>query len=228
MSRLQWDQIGGRLFEVGVSHGVLYPVPHDYNIPRSRPMVYDKGVAWNGLTDVEVRFDNAEFEPMYMDGVRFLQVAQKTEFSATLKAYTYPDAFELYSLDGTFPLIPGSLNTPEYRHHPFGLSWRTRIGNDVEGIDHAFRVHLLYSAFATPTTKSWKTFGSTIDPNIFSWELRSIQSTFSFGDMMFSYYTIDSRKVAPSKMVNLENVLYGTESTDPALPSISAVMALIS
>lgn len=207
MSRIVWDAAGERLFETGVSKGVLYV--------NGRP-----GVPWNGLLSVAEAPDGGEVTPYYVDGVKYLDFVSNEEFKAIIEAYTYPEEFG--ECDGTLPAGNGLFVT----HQPkksFGLSYRTNVGNDLDGLDHAHRTHIVYNATAAPTNRANKTVGDTIDPDNFSWEITTRPPIFS-GYKLTAHFVIDSRETPSDLMNDVEDILYGTEGSEPRLPSAEELM----
>ena len=144
MTALAWDQVGQRLYETGVDRGVLY-------IPNGSG-VYDAGYAWNGLTTVTESPSGAEATPQFADNIKYLNLVSAEEFGATIEAFTYPEEFG--QCDGTATPSPGVLLGQQGRK-TFGLCYRTRVGNDLDGVDFAYKLHLIYGALAAPSEKAY-------------------------------------------------------------------------
>lgn len=200
MAELVWGPVGERLFEAGIDRGVLYL--HDGRV-----------VPWNGLTGVE-ESDDREVKPFYMDGVKYLQAQTSGDFSAKLKAYTYPDEFD--EVNGVKEVLPGL----SYHNQPsksFNLSYRTKIGNDVDGVNHAYKIHILYNVMVVPDSISFQTLGDSVDPSEFSWTLNATPAIFP-GVRPTAHLSIDSRNVDPVQLAAIESVLYGSAEGDPVLP----------
>jgi hypothetical protein len=214
MTRLTWDNTGERLYETGVDHGVLY-------IPDSGG-VYNDGVAWNGLTTVTESPTGAEATALYADNIKYLNLISAEEFGATIEAYTYPDEFGQF--DGTAAPVSGVRIGQQARRH-FGLSYRTRLGNDVDGSDYGYKLHLIYNATAAPSEKAYATINDSPEAITFSWELTTTPVNAGTGLKPTAQITIDSTKVDSGDLASLENLLYG-ESGDPQMPSPSDVIAL--
>ena len=210
MSKLVWDNTGERLYETGVSKGVLY-------IPTGG--VYSKGVAWNGLTAVTESPSGAEATPLYADDIKYLNLMSNEEFGCTIEAYTYPDEFA--ECDGSASLVDGVYIGQQARK-TFGFCYRTVLGNDTESNDHGYKLHLVYGCLAAPSEKSYATINDSPEAITFSWEVSTTPVNVT-GHKPTACITIDSTKVNPTKLTELENKLYGTDgdggsATEPMLP----------
>lgn len=216
MPPLTWDQVGERLYETGVDHGVLYH-------PDSRG-VYDRGFAWNGLTTVTESPSGAESNKQYADNQVYVNLVSAEEFSATIEAFTYPEAFAVN--DGTFIASPGVMIGQQARKS-FGLSFRTLVGNDTDGTDHGYKIHLVYGAQAAPSEKAYSTVNDSPEAIAFSWEVTT--TPVSVRDLRpTAQLVITSTEVDPAALRELEDILYGTESVDARLPLPDEVIALFS
>lgn len=216
MGKLVWDQIGQRFYETGVDQGVLYIPDPSGN--------YNLGVAWNGLSTVTEKPTGAEPTAKYADNIKYLNLFSAEEFGATLEAYTYPDEFLQY--DGLASPSPGVVVGQQPRR-TFGLSYRTVMGNDVDGYEHGYKLHMIYGCYASPSEKSYNTINDSPDAISFSWDITTTPVQVS-GLKPTSIVVIDSTKVSSSKLEELEDLLYGTVSTDPSLPLPNDIIALFS
>lgn len=215
MTKLTWDGTGQRLYETGVDHGVLY-------IPNNAG-VYDNGVAWNGLTTVTESPSGAESTALYADNIKYLNLISAEEFGATIEAYTYPEEFGQF--DGSVSPSSGLILGQQSRR-PFGLSYRTRLGNDIEGSDYGYKLHLIYNATAAPSEKAYGTINDSPEAITFSWELTTTPVYAGASYKPTAQIVIDSTKVDQAALTALENQLYGTAGTDPKLPTPEEVIAL--
>lgn len=213
MTRLLWDQTGERHYETGVDQGVLY-------IPNVG--VYDNGYAWNGLTTVTESPSGAEASPQYADNIKYLNLVSAEEFGATIEAFTYPEQFA--QCDGTAAPQAGVAVGQQVRKS-FGLSYRTKIGNDVDGSDHGYKLHLIYGANAAPTEKAYATVNDSPEAITFSWELTTNPVAVT-GLRPTAVLTIDSTKVTPANLLALEDALYGSAGTNPRLPLPDEVIGM--
>jgi len=218
MAPLVWDSVGDRLYETGVDHGVLY-MPDDLG-------AYVDGVAWNGLTTVTESPTGAEASPVYADNIKYLNLYSIEEFGATIEAFTYPDEFAPY--DGMGVPTPG-MTLGQQTRDSFGLCYRTKLGNDLEGNDHGYKLHLIYGATASPSEKAYATINDSPEAISFSWDLTTIPvavGTLNGVDYKpTAVVTLDSTEVDPTKLATLEALLYGA-SGDPQLPLPAAVYAI--
>ncbi len=213
MAVLTWDQVGERFYETGVDHGVLY-------IPTAG--VYDSGVAWNGLISVTESPSGAEPSPQYADNIKYLNLLSTEEFGGTIEAYTFPDEFA--QCDGTaFPKV--GLAVGQQTRKTFGLSYRTKIGNDTDGQDLGYKLHLVYGALAAPSEKAYATVNDSPEAVTFSWEFTTTPVEVT-GLKPTALLTIDSTKVDEADLTTLEALLYGTAAKEPSLPLPDAVIAL--
>ena len=214
MTKLNWDVQGERYYETGVSKGVLYPFKEGK---------YSKGVAWNGLTAVTESPSGAEPTPLYADNIKYLNLLSNEEFAATVEAYTYPDEFA--ECDGSAELAAG-VSVGQQKRIPFGMSYVTKLGNDTDGQDHGYKIHLIYGALAKPSQKNYATINDNPEAITFSWELSTTPVAVP-NLKPTACITIDSTKVEPAKLKKIEDKLYGTESEEAALPTPTELAALI-
>lgn len=208
MSKLVWDQSGKRLYETGVDHGVLYPIQSGGT--------YSKGVAWNGLTAVTESPSGADVNDIYADNMKYLGLVGAEKFGATVEAYTYPDEFA--ECDGSVELVKGATIGQQNRK-VFGMVYRTVIGNDVDGNEHGYKLHLIYGATAAPSEKAYNTINEDPEAITFSWELSTTPVNVT-GHKPTASLTIDSTKADPTKLAELEKILFGDTDTEtePRLP----------
>jgi hypothetical protein len=214
MAPLTWDQVGERLYETGVDHGVLY-------LPDAAG-VYNEGFAWNGLTTVTESPSGAEASPQYADNIKYLNMISAEEFGATIEAFTYPEEFG--QCDGTALPAPG-VAVGQQGRKMFGLSYRTRVGNDVDGTEFGYKLHLLYGCQAAPSEKAYATINDSPEAIAFSWEVTSTPVPVT-DHKPTSLIVIDSTVVDPADLAALEDLLYGKAATEAALPTPDAVIAL--
>ena len=205
MAKIEWDKTGERLYETGVKNGVLYV---------QEGGVYGNGVAWNGLTAVTESPSGAEATPLYADDIKYLNLLSTEEFGATIEAYTYPDEFA--ACDGSAALADGVMIGQQARK-TFGLCYRTTIGNDTEGNDHGYKLHIIYGALAAPSEKAYATINDSPEAITFSWEVTTTPVNVT-GAKPTASITIDSTKADPTKLAALEKKLYGDTNTEATLP----------
>jgi hypothetical protein len=216
MAPLTWDQVGEKVYETGVDHGVLY-------LP-DQAGVYNEGVAWNGLVTVTESPTGAEPSAQYADNIKYLNLISAEEFGATIEAFTYPEEFG--QCDGTALPAPG-VAVGQQGRKMFGLSYRTRVGNDVDGTEFGYKLHLLYGCQAAPSEKAYATINDSPEAITFSWEVTS--SPVPVTDYKpTALIVIDSTQVDEADLAALEDLLYGKGATDAALPTPDAVIALFS
>lgn len=214
MSKLVWDKTGERYYETGVKMGVLYP--------QGTGGTYPKGVAWNGLTAVTESPSGAEPSPLYADDTKYLNLVSAEDFGATIEAYTYPDEFA--ECDGSAEIAAG-VKIGQQKRKTFGLCYRTTLGNDVDGNDYGYKLHIVYGAQAAPSERAFATINDSPEAITMSWELSTTPVTVT-GFKPTAHLEIDSTKVKAEALAALELILYGKDPTseggadgvDPRLP----------
>lgn len=217
MAKLVWDKTGDRLYETGVKNGVLY-------IPTAG--VYSKGVAWNGLTAVTESPSGAEATALYADDTKYLSLMSAEEFGATIEAYTYPDEFA--ACDGSAELADGVM-IGQQKRSTFGLCYKTTIGNDTDGNDHGYKLHIIYGAMAAPSEKAYASINDSPEAITFSWEITTTPVNVT-GAKPTASLVIDSTKADPSKLAALEDILYGKDgepASEPRLPLPDEIKSLM-
>ena len=215
MAKIKWDETGEKIYETGVKNGVLY-LPNETG-------VYAKGVAWNGLTAVTESPSGAESTPLYADDIKYVELFSAEEFGATLECYTYPDEFA--ECDGSAEVTPGVIIGQQNRK-TFGLCYRTTLGNDVKGNEYGYKLHLIYGAKASPSEKSYSTINDSPEAITFSYEITTTPVNVT-GHKPTASLTINSTKVDPTKLQQLEAMLYGGDSTEAKLPLPDEVINLL-
>ena len=214
MSKLIWDKSGERNYETGVKNGVLYVMENG---------AYPKGVAWNGLTAVTESPSGAETTPLYADDIKYLNLVSAEEFGGTIEAYMYPDEYK--PCIGEADLMAG-LSIGQQTRKAFGFCYRTALGNDTEGIEHGYKLHLIYGAQASVSEKAYATINDSPEAITFSWEF-SCTPVDVEGHQPTCIVTVDSTKTDASKMALLEAKLYGSENSEPTLPLPNEIVALL-
>lgn len=218
-----WDELGERFYETGVDRGVLY-VQNDLGL-------YPEGVAWNGLTSITENPSGAEPTPLYADNIKYLNLMSAEEFGASIEAFTYPEEFE--ECDGSAQLATG-VTIGQQPRRSFGISYRTIVGNDIEGDSFGYKIHLVYGGKAAPSDKGYNTVNDTPEAVTLSWEVTTTPVRVE-GFMPTASLIIDSTKVDVAKLKELEDILYGVaagEEGEPVavegrLPLPDEVLALI-
>lgn len=214
MSKLVWDKTGERKYETGVDHCVLFP--------KDETGEYAAGVAWNGVTAVSESPSGAEANPIYADNIKYLNLVSAEDFGASIEAYTYPDEFA--ACQGYAEPAVG-ISIGQQTHREFGFAYRTLVGNDVDGQDHGYKLHLVYNALAAPSEKGYTTVNESPEAMTFSWEISTTPVAVT-GYKPTAHLEIDSTKVDAGVLAELEDMLYGTEDAESRLPSPDEVIAL--
>ena len=205
MAKLAWDESGKRYYETGVSKTVLYPQDADG--------LYPLGVAWNGVSAITNSPSGAEATPLYADDIKYLNLISAEEFGATIEAYTYPDDFGV--CDGSAALATG-VSIGQQSRKMFGLCYRTTFGNDADGADYGYKLHLIYGAMAAPSEKGYATINDSPEAITFSWAITTTPVAVT-GFKPTASITIDSTKADPTKLAALEAILYGSDGEPGAV-----------
>lgn len=215
MSKLVWDQTGEKFYETGVSNGVLYP--------KSSDGTYPKGVAWDGLTAFTESPSGAEATPLYADNKKYLNLISAEDYGATIEAYQSPEEFD--ECDGSKEIAPGVYAGQQNRKE-FGFVCMTLIGNDTDGSEHGYKLHLVYNALAAPSEKAHSTTNESPDAMTLSWELSTTPVEVP-GAKATACLTIDSTKTEAAKLTALKDILFGSENNEARLPLPAEVITIM-
>lgn len=200
MTKLVWGTAGDRLYEAGTDRGVLY-------VPGL------SGIAWNGLTAVKEDSSGGTAQPYYLDGFKYANISSSEEFEATIEAFSSPREFGV--CDGTAALGNGLFITQQPRKQ-FSFSYRTKVGNDLDGLDHGYKIHIVYNALAAPSTRDNSTISASQDPNKLSWKITTMPPAL-LGFKPSAHFVVDSTLSPDDVLAELELILYGSETEAPRL-----------
>lgn len=209
MPKLTWSVIGQRFYETGLDRGVLY-------------VGDEAGIAWSGLVSIDESPSGGDVKAYYIDGVKYLNLSAKEEFEGTINAYYSPPEFDV--CDGVSVIWPG-LHATQQRRKSFGLSYRTKIGNDVDGDTHGYKIHIIYNALADPTQRKYATVNDSADASLLAWAIKT-KAIVIPGVGYSAHLVVDTTTSPPYSITALENILYGDEINLPRLPSIADILAL--
>jgi hypothetical protein len=213
MVHLTWSDPQDRIFETGLDRGVLYPKN-------------GAAVSWNGLTGVD-EGGGESGAAYYIDGRPFLFFPKPKEFTATLKAYTYPDAFS--AIMGVTEAAEGMFLDSQVGD-AFDLSYRSLIGDALGGVDRGYKIHLVYNATVAPTPISYATQTNEINPIEFSWEIQAVPVPVE-GYRATAHVVIDTRHMDPLKLNQIEILLYGDPNSitsEPGMPDPQTIFDILS
>lgn len=214
MARIIWDQTGSRIYETGVDRGVLYPINAEGK--------YSPGVAWNGLSNVSESPSGAEATAIYADNIKYLSLTSAEDFGATIEAYTYPPEFG--ECDGSASITEG-VTIGQQNRKTFGFSYRTLIGNDVDGNEHGYKIHLVYGCKASPSERSYGTVSDSPEAITMSWEITTTPVNVT-NFKPTAHLVIDSTIVSAAALTAIEEKLYGG-TKDAELPLPDEVLTII-
>lgn len=203
MTRVTWGAPGERFYETGLDRGVLYP-----------PL--GPGVPWNGLVSVQEATSGGDPRSFYIDGVKYFNGASAEEFEATLEAYSCPVEFGF--CDGTVSVLNGLFIGGQPRQN-FGLSYRSLIGNELNGDNQEYKIHMVYNALAKPSDRVRKSFNETVEPSIFSWGITTTPPKIH-GFRPTAHFVIDTRMTDSTRLSAIEDLLYGSAESQPRLPTL--------
>ena len=205
MSRLSWDQTGEREYETGIEQVALFPMDNG---------VYADGVAWNGVTALNITPSGAEPTPLYANNRKYLTLMSVEELGGTIEAYMYPDEFKACNGEAA---ITNGVYLGQQTRKTFGLVGKSIIGNDTELNAYGYKLHIIYGALASPSEQAHATVNESPEIDPMSWEFTTTPVEVK-GYEPTSYVSIDSTKVDAEKLTALEAILYGTEEAEPRLP----------
>lgn len=221
MAVITWDETGDRLFEAGIDHGVLYPMTNNG---------YGNGVAWNGLTSVSISSDGGEPNDLYADNIQYASIMSNEKINFSIEAYTSPVEFD--ACDGSVSPVAG-MTIGQQSRKQFGFVCRTKIGNDVDDLDHGYKIHIFYGCKASPAERSYETINDSPDAMTLSWDCITTPVAVEGMEDVYrptAHIVIDSTKFTTgtsgtiSKLRTLEGKLFGTDSTEPTLPSPAQII----
>lgn len=215
MSKLKWDQIGERLYETGVDKVVLFPMESTGQ--------YGAGVAWNGISAVNESPSGAEPTALYANNGKYINLISNEDFAATIEAFMYPDEFE--ECDGSKEIAPGVV-IGQQKRKVFGLSYRTLLGNDVDGNDHGYKIHIVYGCLAAPSENNHSTVNDSPEAGTMSWSVSTTPVEVADAKPTATV-TIDSTKADKAKLKKLEDMLYGTDEAESKLPLPAEIITLM-
>ena len=215
MTKLVWDEIGKRLYELGVKRPVLYK-------PNTEGKYVD-GVAWNGFTSVNQNPSGAESTPLFANDSKYLSLTSSEEFGATIEAYTYPKEFA--ECDGSAELIKG-VRVGQQSRKPFGLSYVTTLGNDLLKEEYGYVIHLLYGCMAAPSSRQYETINKDPEAMKLSWELTTTPVAVE-GKRPTAHLEFVSTDLEKEKLKKLEDILYGTESEAARMPLPDEIKSIL-
>ena len=218
MAALTWDKTGEKLYTTGIEKVALYPFD---GTAADKP--YPQGVAWNGISALNITPSGAEATALYANNKKYLNLMSNEEIGGTIEAYMYPD--EWAACDGSAELADGVFIGQQARK-TFGLVGKTLIGNDTDGSSHGYKLHLIYGALASPSEKANATVNDSPEAQTMSWEFSTTPVDVE-GFKPTSYICIDSTKADPTKLKALEAILYGSENQEAYLPLPAEVKTLM-
>lgn len=204
--KLEWDKTGERLYETGVEQCALYV--------QSDSGTYPKGVAWNGISEIDENPSGVEESAVFADNMKYLSLYSAENMGGNINAYTYPDEFG--ECIGEAELAKGAYIGQQTRK-AFGLAYKTKIGNDVKADAYGYKLHLVYGARASVSEKTYNTINDSPEAMSLSWEYSTTPVNVT-GHKPTAILTIDSTKCDPAKLAALETILYGSENADARLP----------
>lgn len=211
---ITWDEAENRLYEYGVSKGVLFPMEESG--------AYAEGKAWNGLINVTDNPEGADITKLWADGIEYAGIRGAEEYHNSIEAYTYPPEFA--ACDGSATPIEG-MYVGQQPRKKFGLCWRTEVGNantDTLG----YKLHVAYGLSASPTEKSHDTVNDSPDAQTFSWDAEGTPTPMT-NYKPTAKLEFDSTKLGAAKMKALEDILYGSATAASRLPDPNEILTTL-
>lgn len=223
MAKLVWDQIGEKLWETGVDRAVLFPM--------TAAGGYNAGVAWSGITAVNESPSGAEPTKIYADNTVYGVLMSPEEDALTIEAFTYPE--EYAECIGEASIVDGAV-IKQQAHTHFGFAYRTMIGNDTQGTNHGYKIHIFWDCIAGASEDSNSTINDSPEQKTFSWSVTALPVS-AAGYQPTASIVIDSTKVTDTKLKQIEALIYGTdadatnniEATESSLPTIDQLITLL-
>ena len=214
--KLSWDNTGERLWSTGIESTALYPMD-------LVTKTYPKGVAWNGVTSISESPSGAESNPKYADNIKYADVISKEDYAATIEAFMSPKEFD--ACDGAAEIIPG-LTVRQQMRVPFGLAYKTKVGNDVENEDFGYVLHLVYACKAAPSERPHQTINEAIELESLSWALSTTPEKIP-GKKPSAVMEIYSKTIDQAKLTAFETILFGSDAAAARLPLPAEVITLL-
>lgn len=200
--RLTWDEDGKRLYETGTKKGVVFPMTDGK---------YDAGVAWNGLTGVTKSPGGAEANDVYADDMKYLTLRSAETFGFTIECLQYPDEFA--ECNGEHEPVSG-VKIGQQPRKAFGFAYRSVLGNDTQHEKFGYKLHLIYNSTCSPSEAAYSTVNESPETMTMSFEAESTAVKVD-EDTSTCTVTIDSTQVDAAKLKAFEDILYGTDGSDP-------------
>jgi hypothetical protein len=208
MPTITWNGVGERVYHTGVDRGVLYPTDNP-------------GVPWNGLVNVTAKPVYGNPQPFYLDGQKIQNIPGNEDFSATIEAFAAP--LEFAPCAGRLHMSTG-LFAGDQPKQTFGFTYRTLIGNDVNGVSFAYQIHIVYGATAQLSNFTHATNDDSPQASAYSWTITTVPINIT--DYRSSAHIIfDSRFNDEATMSAVENILYGSDSADPRLLTAEEILS---
>lgn len=215
MTAIVWDQVGERRYETGIDRGVLYVPPVTIGDPQT-------AVPWNGLTSISEKATGSS-KAYFLDGIKYMERYTPGAYEATLNAFTYPD--ELDELVGNIEIAPGA-RIHNQRSKIFHLAYRTKVGNDVDGVDHDYKIHLIWNVIALSSDQSYESISKDVTAPAMSWDLKGVPQNLA-GHAPVGHIALSANKLSDGVLENIEATLYGTVDQDPQMPDFDMLLTLL-
>lgn len=177
---------------------------NSYTKGLDRGIVYfsDSTEPWIGLVTIEEEFSERETRAVYIDGINARISIFSSVFEATVSAYSFPE----HILD-----------------RPFNFVYRTL--NDSE--EEVYDLHIVYGCQATLSGTGTETLRQDFNPNWFQIKLATEARRNIFGTTPSEHYILRTSDMWITAMEHVEEVLYGTSTTDPYLPPIEDIIEIL-
>lgn len=188
--------------------GILEWAPQETpDVGLERAVLYSRGVAvpWRGLISIEQRSTAGIVTDHYKDGVRQAITEESGDYEAVISAYMYPPEFERHDA-----FSDDAVET-------FDICWR-------ELKNSGYTLHLVYNARVKPNDRTWTTLARAESPSTFVWNLTATPTAVP-GGRPSAHLAIDSVGYL-GLIADVEAILYGSDTTDPRMPTPSEMVDL--
>lgn len=209
MTKIDWSSVP-RTFDVGLDQGVLYV--------GSSP-----GVPWVGLVSVTDTRSVSEYKAAFQEGSKYSQKVEPKDHVLSLSAFTYPEEFE--KCDGYRELSTGFL-IDHQDPVEFGLCYRTKIANEIQGSDYGYKLHFVYNALAKSSDVVNNSIGSQLSLSAMSWSIET-RPILVDGFKPSAHFVVNMSKVRAKLIAEVEALVYGSSTTVPRLPSPNELFEIL-
>lgn len=219
MSKMVWDEVGEKLYHIGVEQVALYP--------RDPSGEYSKGFPWNGVSNITDTPSGGEPTDLYANDQKYLTLMSAENHGGSITAYMSPPEFD--ECDGSVEIVTG-VKVRQQKRKEFGLVYKSLVGNDTEDNRYGYELHLVWGAKASPSEMSHDTVNDSPEAGELSWEytttpIRIDEDIEGKTLEPFAHMVIFSKTA--EHIADLEKILYGDADKEPKLPMPNEVIRIL-